>query len=97
MVVLVGVEHDGGVRQYIDSIWVLEDLAALPMVVLAEGLHDAIDLLSFARQPEGLQVHADGGVKGQACICISRVSLGMSMYRCRCSHRRLVTVLIPAS
>ncbi len=48
IVVQVCVQHDHRVRQDIDGISVMEDLGALLVVQAAKGLHDPVDLLSFA-------------------------------------------------
>ena len=53
-IVLVSVEQDHRVSQDVHSVCVFEEVGALLMVVLAEGLHDAVDLLSLTRQPEAL-------------------------------------------
>ena len=66
-VVLVCVEHDGGVGQNVNHIWVLEEIGALQVVAGTEALHDAIDLLGLSGKPERVQVHPDGHIKGQAC------------------------------
>lgn len=51
-VVLICVQHDGGVGQDVDHIWVLEKVWALQVVSGTKALHDAVDLLCFSRQPE---------------------------------------------
>ena len=46
-VVLICVEHDGGVCKDVDDIRVLEQLRALHVVTCSEALHDAVDLLGL--------------------------------------------------
>ena len=72
VVVLVGVEHDGGVGQNVDCVRVLEQLRVLGVVALPKALHDTIDLLRLPRQAEGLQVHAQGCVKAEGCRTCNR-------------------------
>ena len=74
-VVLVGVEQDDGVAQDVDRVGVLEEVGALRVVVLAEGLHDSVDLLRLSRQPEGLQVQPDRHVEGEPCVQASDFDL----------------------
>ena len=67
VVVLIGVEDDDRVGQHIHGVRVGKHALPLFVVVPAKALHDAVDLLRLPRQPEALQVHADGCVKAQAC------------------------------
>lgn len=48
-VVLICVEHDGGVGQDVDHIRVLKQLGALHVVPCSKALHDAVDLLRLSR------------------------------------------------
>ena len=66
-IVLIGVEQDDGVAEDVDSVCIAEQVGALLVVVLAEGLHDAVNLLSLPRQPEALQVQPNCHIKGQPC------------------------------
>ena len=64
---LVGVEQNDRVGQNVDGISILEEVGALLVVVLAERLHDAVDLLCLARQAEALKVQPHRRVKLHAC------------------------------
>ena len=55
-IVLVGVEQNDRVAQNVDSVRILEQVRALLVVVLAEALHHAVDLLGLPGQPKTLQV-----------------------------------------
>ena len=66
-VVLICVQHDGGIGEDVANICVFEQFRALHVVPGPETLHDTIDLLGLARQPEGVQIHPDGDVKRHAC------------------------------
>lgn len=70
---MVGVEQDHRVGQDVDSISVLEQHGALLVVVGAEALHDAVDLLGLARQPEALQEGTHCPVESLACNKVGRV------------------------
>ena len=74
-VMLICVEHDGGVSQDIDNIWILEQLWALLMVTSTKALHDAVDLLRLPWQSERVQVDSDSNVKGHACTANAQESV----------------------
>ena len=48
-VMLISVEHDGGVSQDVDNIRVLEEIWTLHVVACAKALHDPVDLLGLTR------------------------------------------------
>jgi len=48
-VMLISVEHDGGISQDVDHIRILEEVRALHVVACAKALHDPVDLLGLAR------------------------------------------------
>ena len=48
-VVLISVEHDGGVGQDVDHVRVLEQVRALHVVPRSKALHDPVDLLRLTR------------------------------------------------
>ena len=51
-VMLVSVEHDGGISQDVDHIRILEEIWALHVVACPKALHDPVDLLGLARHSE---------------------------------------------
>ena len=48
-VMLISVEHDGGISQDVDHIRILEEVWALHVVACTKALHDPVDLLGLTR------------------------------------------------
>mmetsp|Transcript_41426 Transcript_41426/g.104124 ORF Transcript_41426/g.104124 Transcript_41426/m.104124 type:complete len:360 (-) Transcript_41426:553-1632(-) len=64
IIVRVGVEHDHAVAQDVRGIRVAQRAGVLLVVARAKTVHDAVDLLRFARQLEGLQEQTQRPVEG---------------------------------
>ncbi len=66
-VVLVCVQQNKGERQDEDCICCSEEARALPEELPTPALEDAVDLLRFPGQAEGLQILPQSCLEGQTC------------------------------